>query len=431
MPNPEKTTRREFIKKSALTASALSLGFTGSPAYVKSGNEIPLKIGLIGCGRRGTSAVHNLLGNFSNVKLYALADLFSDQVENTKSIIDRSFPDKSEVSNTNIASGFDAFEKIMESEVDLVILATPPAFRPQHFKYAVQCDKHIFMEKPVAIDPAGIKSVLEYGKLAQEKKLSVQTGFQYRNHNGFKENINEIHNGFIGEPLSAHSEYYMGDIWFNERDNMSEQEWMLRNWYYYNWLSGDFIVEQFVHNLDTIMWAFDEVPSKCTGTGGRQVRTDLKYGNIYDHFGVRYTFDSGRTLTGHCRQIGNTHFNTTNIIHGRNGVSEITPQQSFIYTYADKENKQYFKEDENPNIKQKRALINSIRNKSPINDTTSACNATLMGIMGREAAYTGNEISWDELINSNLNLLPDDLSLNKPINVDNSVAKPGTTKLNR
>lgn len=424
------TSRRDFIKKTAFATAGISAGLFASANFAYAGGKDTLRVGLIGCGGRGTGAARDCVASADNVELFAMGDLFPDRLKSSRDLLKAAFGDKCNVPEDRCYTGMDAYKKVIQSDVDLVLLTTPPAFRPIHLQEAVAHNKHVFMEKPVAVDPAGVRSVRESGKRATEKGLSVMSGLQYRKQDSCRRGIRKIHQGSIGRPVAARAEYLTGSIWHHEMEpGMSEVEWQLRNWYYYTWLSGDFIVEQFVHNLDMISWALGAVPLLCTGLGGRQVRVASKYGNIYDHFSIQYEFPEEVFLSAACRQMNGTYRNVRSKIAGSDGIVEITPDRSVIRGAGDGEYRTIQADGENPYQKQKEILIKSIRETSPLNETQIVADSTLMGIMGREAAYTGQQLTWEEIGNSELELFPPTFDFDKPIH--DPVAQPGITTLDR
>ncbi len=319
------STRRNFIRNTSLglaTAAALS----DAPLVHANGEEDEVRIGLIGCGGRGTGAVLNALGAAANViypqsgyhtedvaegakvekkriRVVALADMFPDRLEQCRKQMSKlGF----ELSPEACMTGFDAYKKLLAMpEVNYVILATPPHFRPVHLQAAIEAGKHVFMEKPVAVDVPGVKTVMQAGELASKKGLGIAAGTQRRHQQSYQETIQQIHDGAIGDIVYGKCYWNGGQIWvINREDGWSDMEWQLRNWNYFTWLSGDHIVEQHVHNLDIMNWVLGSHPLRAvSGLGGRQVRTDQRYGQIYDHFAVEYEYPNGISMFSQCRQI--------------------------------------------------------------------------------------------------------------------------------
>ena len=315
-------TRRTFLKSSAALAAAPLLA---PGAYAAAGGT--LRVGLVGCGGRGTGAASEALQADPNVKLVAMCDVFMDRLHeslgNLKS--KKVLGGKIDVPAERCFDGFDGYKKLLEC-VDVVLLCTPPGFRPMQLRAAIEAGKHVFCEKPVAVDAPGVRSVIETAKLAKEKNLSLCSGFCYRYEQGKRETVKRIHDGMIGDVSAMHITYLTSPLWFRkERDKCnSDMEYQMRNWYYYTWLSGDFIVEQHCHNMDKAAWVFKgDMPTSCTGVGGRQVRTDPKYGNIYDHFAVTFEYKSGARLFSACRQMGQCHGDVNDYVIGTTGTAQL------------------------------------------------------------------------------------------------------------
>src|SRR5687767_7930978 len=279
--------RRAFLKNTSLALVGSSLAYHSVVASsLSAGRKPTLKVGLIGCGGRGTGAAAQALQADPDVLLTAMGDVFVDRLEESYSALLEEVPKKIKVEKANKFVGFDAYRKVIDSGVDVVILATPPAFRPDHLMAAIDAGKHVFCEKPVAVDAPGVRKVLEAAKKAKAKKLSLVSGFTFRYDYSKRALFDKVLNGDIGEIVSVSSTRNGGDLWYHPRQaSWTDMEYQMRNWYYQNWLSGDYLVEMIVHSLDLMMWAMgDKVPARATGSGGRQVRVDQKYGNIYDHF---------------------------------------------------------------------------------------------------------------------------------------------------
>jgi predicted dehydrogenase len=418
--------RRDFLKKATLVSAGLFAGAN----FAYAGGKDTLRVGLVGCGSRGTGAARNCINAAENVELYAMGDLFGDRLESSRNILNQALGEKCNVPPERCHTGLEAYKQVIQSNVDLVLLAAPPAYRPSHFAEAVRCNRHVFMEKPVAVDPVGVRSILETGSKAEKKGLAVMSGLQFRKQGNYIDAVKKIHGGYIGRPLAGHAQYLTGTIWFHERTpEMTEKEWQLRNWYYYNWLSGDFIVDQFVHNLDTIVWVTGSMPVACTGTGGRQVRTAPEFGNIYDHFDLMYEFPDGLMVSASCRQMDRTYRNVSNRIVGSNATVVIAPERSVVTWPYGGERHIPRPDGDSAYVMQKKILIDSIRSSKPLNETKIVAESTLMAIMGREAAYTGQKITWDQIRDSSLELFPRYLDMVNPIH--DPIALPGETRLDR
>ena len=366
-----------------------------------------LKVGLIGCGGRGTGAAAQALQADPNVLLTAMGDVFSDRLEESyKALLDE-VPTKLKVEKATKFIGFDAYQKVIDSGVDVVLLATPPGFRPQHLAAAINAGKHVFCEKPVAVDAPGVRKVLEAAKKAKDKKLSLVSGFTFRYDYSKRALFDKIRQGAIGEIVSVSSTRNGGDLWYFPRQaSWTDMEYQMRNWYYQNWLSGDYLVEMIVHSLDLMMWALDDkVPLKATGTGGRQVRVDPKYGNIYDHFAIEFEFANNvRGFNFSRQQPGCSNRNSLEVA-GTMGYAyanmgewahEITGKNKWVYEG----------EKNNPYQTQHDEFFASIRNAKPMNDGERMANSTMVAILGRMVAYSGQTLLWDDAINSNQTLGP-------------------------
>lgn len=423
-------TRRNFLKKTTLASAGISAGLMASGNFAYAAGSDKIRVGVIGCGGRGTGAARDCLTADEGVEIYAMGDLFRDQLESSRNLLNKAMGNRVNVSDSRCFDGFENYIQVMESGVDVVILATPPAFRPIHVKAAIERDKHIFMEKPVGVDTAGARAVIELGKEAERKGLSLVSGTMYRRQPSYVEAIKRIHDGAIGELTGAQEYYLTGSIWLRERKpGMSDMEWQCRNWYYFTWLSGDHIVEQFIHNIDTINWAFKAHPVKAIATGGRLVRVQPHYGHIYDHFSVEYEYPGGVRVQAMCRQMNDAERRITNRIVGTKGVAEVDPRYSRITSHNGKVIYESPQSDVNPYVQSHVDLIASIRNGKPINEAHFAAESTLTAILGREAAYTGAALSWDDVYNAEMDLVPDTFAFGKlPVQ---PVPAPGFTKLNR
>ena len=433
MTNPKNVNpnRRSFLKSSGIALIGSTLAYHSGVSAPLTGTKKPaLKVGLIGCGGRGTGAAVQALQADPDVVLTAMGDVFEDRLNEAYHEIVKVANDKVKVNNQNKFVGFDAYLKVIGSGVDVVLLATPPVFRPDHLMAAINAGKHVFCEKPVAVDAPGVRKVLLAAKKAQEKKLSLVSGFCFRYDLPNRAIFGKILNGDIGDIRTVCTFRNGGELWSKPRKtDWSDMTYQMRNWYYYNWLSGDFIVEQAVHSLDMMSWVMgDKMPVKATGTGGRQVRTDDIYGNIYDHFAVEFEYENGAKGFHFTRQQAGTSSRNTVEVMGADGnalinigrIYEITGKNAWKYT-GPKNDMYQTEQDE---------FFASIRNGKPMNDGEWMANSTMLAIWARMAGYTGQTITWDQAINSNETLGPKtadyrwDLKWNMP-----PVAKPGITKL--
>lgn len=424
-PNRDQAaTRRDFLKAS--TATALGTAMAGSllvPRTVHAAGNDSLKIGLIGCGGRGTGAVGNAFAADSNTRLTAVGDVFADHVDRAIGQLQQASAGQVTVDPDHRFVGFDAFEKVLSTDVDVVILATPPHFRPAHLKAAIASGKHVFCEKPVAVDAPGVRSVLETTEEARKKNLSIVSGLCYRYDPPKQELIKRVHDGAIGDILAMQVSYNTGTLWHKGHDpKWSQMEFQLRNWLYFTWLSGDFNVEQHVHSLDKAAWAMrDEPPVKATGLGGRQVRVEPQWGNVFDHFAVVYEYANGVKLFAQCRQMAGCSVDVSDHLIGNRGSAEmmhatITGPQEWRYRGP------------KPNMyeEEHRALFAGIRSGSPLNNGVYMARSTMLAIMGRMAAYTGQTLTWDQCLHSSEDLSPPKYDwTDVPFA---PVAKPGLTR---
>jgi len=437
--NKYKTTdsnRRAFLK----TTGAAVLGSTlamqmGLPETAIAHSYIgpktnTLKVGLIGCGGRGTGAAAQAIAADPDVVLTAMGDAFQDRLDESYKALVEIDPNKVKVDKSNKFVGFDAYKKVIDSGVDVVILTTPPYFRPDHLMAALDAGKHVFCEKPVAVDVPGIRKVIEAAKKAADKKLSLVSGFTFRYDLPKRAFFERILNGEIGEIKSVSSTRNGGDLWYKPRQsNWTEMEYLMRNWYYQNWLSGDYLVEMIVHSLDMMSWAMgDKMPLRATGTGGRQVRTDKMYGNIYDHFAIEYEYENEvRGFSFSRQQAGCSSRNSVEIA-GTLGNGLVT--SSGIPKITGKNAWSYQGEKNDPYQTQHNELFASIRNGKPMNDGNLMANSTMIAILGRMVAYSGQTLEWDQAMTSNKILGPamDQLSWDSKYKGP-EVAMPGITKV--
>ncbi|HEY1377136.1 MAG TPA: Gfo/Idh/MocA family oxidoreductase [Gemmataceae bacterium] len=419
-------TRRQFLQASAVSTAATLAAAAAQPAHV-AGNDM-LRIGLIGCGGRGTGAAEQAARADKNVQLVALGDAFPDKIEkclrNLRGSMGGLFAAKVDVPPERRFAGFDAYKHVIDA-VDVVLLATPPGFRPAHLRAAVEAGKHVFCEKPMAVDAPGVRSVLQTAELAKQKKTCLVSGFCYRYDPPKRATVQRLHEGAIGDILAIHCNYNTGPIWHVDRKpGMSDMEWQMRNWYYFTWLSGDHIVEQHIHNLDKAAWVMkDAYPVSAVGLGGRQVRTDPKFGHIFDHHAVVFEYANGTKLFSFCRQMKNCFNDVSDHLIGTKGSCQLMQHR------IDGPHAWQYRGDA-PNMYQQEhdELFAGIRAGSALNDGGFMAYSTLMGIMGRMATYTGQKVSWQQALNSKEDLTPPRLDMAASLPVP-PVAKPGVTKL--
>lgn len=424
-PNLQPTnSRRDFLKTGALAVGGSLAGNLAMNSSLYAEGSSLLKVALIGCGGRGTGAAKQALMADPNVQLVAMGDAFQDRLERSLDLLkkDPEITDKVNVSPDKMFVGFDAYKQAIDSGVDVVLLCTPPHFRPAHLAYAVEQGKHVFAEKPVAVDAPGIKSVMETCRKAQEKNLSLVSGLCWRYDNGMRATFDQVHSGAIGDIVAIQVSYNTQGLWMHPRQSeWSDMEWQLRNWLYFTWLSGDFNVEQHVHSLDKMAWAMgDEPPVKCVGLGGRQVRTGPEYGHIFDHMSVVYEYANGVKGFASCRQQDGTHIDVSDHIMGTKGTCNV-----FRHSIKGETNWKYDGPKNNMYQTEHDELFASIRNSKPINNGEYMCRSSMLGIMGRMACYTGKEITWEQAMNSEENMTPEKYEWGSlPVA---SVALPGIT----
>jgi len=424
--------RRDFIKATSTVTLVAALSRTG--VLFASGSD-KIRVGLIGCGSRGTGAAIDCVNSSPNIVIKSMGDLFQDQLDSSITSLKENLKmENLAVSPETCFTGFDAYKKVLASGIDMVILATPPHFRPEHLKASVEAGKHIFMEKPVAVDPVGVRSIIASSELAEQKGLAIVAGTQRRHQAHYVEIMKRIHNGDIGEILAGQCYWNMGDLWVERaRQNWidrkakgwSDMEWQCRNWLFLTWLSGDHIVEQHVHNLDVINWAIGSHPVKCLGMGGRQARTAPEYGNIYDHFAVEYEYPNGARVISMCRQTAGCSENVSERVIGIKGFAYTDSANGYIRGAMAFTNE---KESPNPYVQEHTDLVESIRKGKPLNEGKRIAESTLTAIMGRMSAYTGLALSWDWVMNaSKLDLSPPRYEMGElPVA---PVAIPGKTEL--
>ena len=414
--------RRDVLKSGVLLAGAPVL-LKGAPA----GQAI--KIGLVGCGGRGTGAAAQALKADDYSELTAVADVYQNRIDDCLGRLKKVAGPKVKVEQANMFVGLDAYKKLIESGVDVVLLATPPGFRPTHLRAAIDANKHVFCEKPVAVDAPGVRDVLETAKLAKEKNLSLVAGFCWRYSNYIQDTFKQIHSGVIGDIVSYYGTYYTSPVKPMPPEDtrpagMSDVEWQIRNWYNFVWTCGDGLVEQCIHTVDKVAWAFnDKPPISCVAVGGRQTPNGI--GNIYDHVEVNYLYPNNvRAFVGQ-RQIEGCYNENSDYIAGTKGVAIIgrgpNPriEGQNKWTFEGQKNDMYQAEHD--------VLFAAIRKGQPINDGERMATSTLLGIMGRMAAYTGQQITWEQAMNSQERIFPEKLDWNMSLAVQ-PMARPGTTK---
>ncbi|MDP6553411.1 MAG: Gfo/Idh/MocA family oxidoreductase [Pirellulaceae bacterium] len=430
-PPIKDASRRDFLQKSSAAVVGGSLAATlGAARTVHAAGSDILKVGLIGCGGRGSGAAVNAMRAEENLQLVALADAFADRLDDCKQIVQRQIGKKYAVKDETCFVGFDAYKQLLETDVDVVLLCTPPHFRPAQLRASIEAGKHVFCEKPVAVDPTGVRSVLETVELAKQKNLSIVSGLCWRYDLGVRETIGRIKDGAIGDIVTIQENYLTGTLWHRGRqDSWSEMEYQMRNWLYFAWLSGDHIVEQHIHSLDKALWLMDdEPPVSCVGLGGRQVRSEEKWGHIFDHFAVCYEWANGAKTFAYTRQMKGCHNEVEDHVLGTKGAAKILKHEISQKAMPGDEGKWKYKGPKPSmyNVEHKE-LFAGIRSGDILNNGKYMSYSTLLAIMGREACYTGEKITWEKAINSKQDLSPKayawtDIAVPE-------VAVPGKTKL--
>ena len=429
--------RRQFVKQSSLLAGSILAAPLLSRANLFAGSDDVIKIALIGCGGRGTGAAVQALSTKQNVRLVAMADAFRDRLDGSYNNILEALEDKKDrvqVKEENKFTGFDAYKHAI-ALADVVILTTPPGFRPIHFEEAVNQHKHIFMEKPVATDPAGIQRVLAAAEKAKAAKLNVVVGLQRRYQNSYRELLKRVHDGAIGDIIAAQAWWDNDGVWVHPRQpGWTEMEYQMRNWYYFVWLCGDHITEQHIHNLDVINWAMDSYPVKAQGMGGRETRKGKDYGQIFDHHFVEFQYGDGTILNSQCRHQKGTMSKVDELLIGTKGKvfcddARITDTKGKIIYQFDKskENQPYQTEHDE--------LFEAIaKGVFKFHDAERAAKSTMTSLLGRMATYSGQIVEWDKAINSGISIMPTvfDFNAAPPVLPDADgnypVAIPGVTK---
>jgi myo-inositol 2-dehydrogenase / D-chiro-inositol 1-dehydrogenase len=418
------TERRDFLKT---TGAALVAGF---PAILKGAPvSNSIKVGLVGCGGRGTGAASQALKADDYAELTAVADIYQERIDQCLSQLGRRSAAKVKVDPSNKFIGLDAYQKLIDSGVDVVLLATPPGFRPTHLRAAIDAKRHVFCEKPIAVDAFGVRHVLDTVEMSKEKDVSLVAGFCWRYSNFIQDTFSRVHNGAIGDIVAYYATYYTNPVKpmppaSTRPAGMSDVEWQIRNWYNFVYLCGDSIVEQAVHSVDKIAWLMnDEPPVSCVGVGGRVIPAEG--GNIYDHFEVNYLYPNGVRAFLADRQIDNCYNENSDYLLGTDGTCTIgrgpTPriEGKTNWTWTGQKYDMYQREHD--------VLFASIRKGQPVNDGKRMATSTLLAMMGRMAAYTGQQITWDQAMNSQEKLFPDHLDWNGSMEVPPR-AEPGITK---
>lgn len=432
IPEPSDQPRRDFLKTGAAGAAGAALA-AGFPAPIRAASvDNAIKVGLVGCGGRGTGAASQAVKADDYAELVAVADVHRVRIDESLDRLKKlpeNVASRIKVDPEKQYLGLDAYEKLIDSGVDVVLFATPPGFRPQHLRRAVEAGKHIFAEKPVAVDAPGVRSALESAQLAKEKNVSLVAGFCWRYNTMIQETIAQVHGGAIGELIAYYATYYTNPVKpmppAGERPaGMSDVEWQISNWYNFDWLCGDSLVEQAVHSVDKIAWMMqDKPPLSCVAVGGRQIPAEG--GNIFDHFEVNYLYPNNVRAFMASRQIVGCHNENADYLLGSKGACTIGKgplpriEGETNWMYRGEKSDMYQAEHD--------ALFASIRHNEPINDGERLATSTMLAIMGRMAAYTGQEITWEQALNSQEQLFPQELRWDMSLEV-RPTPQPGVTK---
>lgn len=406
--NGEKTSRRNFIRTSsmlvaggAVAGASLNIARAAHPY----GSDT-IKVGLVGCGGRGTGAAVQALNTMGGeVKVTALADAFEDRVQAAYRGIKGQHNDKVDVSKDRMFAGFDAYQQLLQTDCEMVILATPPGYRPLHFEAAVKAGKHVFMEKPVAVDPAGVRKVLEANKIAKQKDLAVGVGLQRRHEPRYKETIQRIQDGMIGDIILARAYWNGSTPWVRERQpGMTEMEYQMRNWYYFNWLCGDHIVEQHIHNLDVINWIMNGYPVEAQGQGGCEVRKGKDHGETFDHHFVEFKYANNAVMLSQCRHIPNCWNAVSEYVHGTKGWADVSGAR--IMDHKGKVLYSYGRGGGDGHQQEHHDLFADLRAGKRPNEGEWGALSTMTAIFGRMATYSGQRLTWEEALNSQVVVSP-------------------------
>ena len=429
--------RREFLA-AGTTAAAVLL-----PTAVHAKGDDTLKVGLVGCGGRGSGAVKDAMEADKAVKLYAIGDVFEEKVKGTPertvygkktnavsgkaTDYKKQFGERVDLGD-RIFSGLDAYKKVIDSGVDVVILATPPGFRPDHLDYAIKAKKHVFCEKPVAVDGPGIRKVLALVEEAKKNGTAVVAGTQRRHQHGYIETVKRIQDGAIGDVVSARCSWNGQGIWFNaRRDGEPDAHYQMRNWYHFLWLCGDHVNEQHIHNLDVINWVMGSHPVKAVGFGGRTAGNPSRpagdpkdAGNIWDHFAVEFEYPNGVPMYSYCAHIPGITSDVSEEVYGSKGMSKVS-------SYTINKKKVHDGDPISAYVQEHIDMIRSIREGKPLNELQAVAESTMTAILGREAAYSGRALTWDQVLNSTVSTMPKDLTLYGSVEVP-PVPVPGKYK---
>jgi len=411
--NPTPASRRDFLKGStaALVGGAMVANLSLARSAHAAGDD-EIKIALIGCGGRGTGAANQALKTAGKVKLIAMADAYADNMERSLKNLQaqEGLKDRIDVPEDRRFVGFDAYQKALAAGPDLVILATPPGFRPIHFEAAVNAGKHVFMEKPVATDAPGVRRVLAAAEESKRKNLAVGVGLQRRHQAIYLETIKRLQDGAIGDIMSTRIYWNGSTPWVHPRKpGQSEMDFQMRNWYYFTWICGDHIVEQHIHNMDVINWLKNSYPIKANGMGGCQVRKGKEYGETFDHHAVEFEYADGSRMYSQCRHIPGCWNSVSEHAQGTKGTADFG---SGTIKVAGGESWRYRGAKPDPYQVEHDDLFAAIRAGKPYNEAEAGAKSSMTAILGRMCTYSGQELAWDDALNSKVNLAPDEFSFN-------------------
>lgn len=407
-PLPFLASRRDFLTRSSQALAGAA--FVSAATHAHAAGSGRIKIALVGCGGRGTGACNQALNAGSDIELVSLVDVDPNKASKMRALLKDKLPEQVNVPDEQIFTGFEDYKKAI-ALADVVLLATPPGFRPLHFEEAVRQGKHVFMEKPVATDAHGVRRVLEAAEEAKKKKLNVCVGLQRRYQPTYMDTVKRIHDGAIGDVMFMRV-FWNGQARAGQDRNPGETEmqYQIRNWYFYTWLSGDHILEQHVHNLDVAHWVMNAMPIKAQGLGGRQVRRSKQTGQIFDHHFVEFEYENGARVYSQCHQMAGKCFRSVSEhAHGTKGIAEMVDHQRFLIggqSVGDRRRAQ----SEDGHQLEHYAFFENIRKGEPRNDAEYGAKSTLMGIMGRMATYTGQVITQEQALNSKQVLVPDTIT---------------------
>ena len=421
MSETKKPSRRDFLKgsTSAVAGVALAGGLSIDRSAHAAGPD-QIKVALIGAGGRGTGAAENCLNVKDNIKLMAVADFFEHRVRNSlDKLKEDGYSEKMDISEDRIFVGFDAYQKAIDCGADMVILATPPGFRPMHYEAAIKAGKHVFMEKPCCVDAPGFRSLMETNKLADEKGLKVGVGLQRHHQNPYLEGLKRIRDGALGKLMFLRAYWNGGAIWIREREDIAEilerkpteMEYQMHNWYHFAWIGGDHIIEQHIHNMDVCNWAMSDDlvdpahPVEAVGLGSRRKSYPKKgIGQIFDHHVVEFTYEDGTKMFSQCAQIDGCKNNVSEGIHGTKGSwdslsNKITVDGKDVWRFRGRGNNPYDHEHVD--------LVAAIRNDQKYNEGWYGATSSMTAVLGRMATYSGNLVKWDDAVAKGPSLMPE------------------------